>query len=201
MDSLVSYLVSTGALRTPEIIQSFQAIDRADFVLEKYRSMAYEDIPLPIGEGQTISQPTTVAFMLELLQPKKGEKVLDIGSGSGWTTALLAEIVGRKGRVYGVEIIPQLVAFGKKNIKKYVFPQASILQAKDMLGYNEEAPYDKILISAASQEVPQEIIDQLVVGGRIVLPVANSLWRIDKEKDGKIIKKEYPGFLFVPLVY
>jgi protein-L-isoaspartate(D-aspartate) O-methyltransferase len=201
MNSLVQFLIENKSLRTQEIIDAFLKINRADFILEKYRNMAYEDIPLPIGHDQTISQPSTVAFMLELLKPQKGQRILDIGSGSGWTTAILAEIVGDGGKVVGTEMVPELVAFGRKNIQKYLFPQAVVLQAGEELGYKEEAPYDRILVSASAVNIPQGIIDQLKPSGIMVLPVGNSVWEIKKDKDGNIKTKEYLGFVFVPLVY
>ena len=104
---LVRHLIEEGYLKTERIIGAFSAIDRADFVLEEYKSEVYGDYPLPISYGQTISQPATVAFMLELLQPEAGDKVMDAGSGSGWQTAILASIVGEKGSVYAVERIPE----------------------------------------------------------------------------------------------
>lgn len=128
---LVQDLIFFKVLKTPDIIDAFKRIDRADFVPEKYRNEAYEDYPLPIGFGQTISQPATVAFMFELLRPKPGDIVLDIGSGSGWTVAMLASIVGNTGYVTGVEIIPELVTFGRKNLRKYPFVNASILSARE----------------------------------------------------------------------
>ncbi len=127
---LVEHLIKRGVLKTPKIIEAFKKIDRKDFVKEEFLEEAYFDTPLPIGFGQTISQPYTVAFMLELLEPKEGDTVLDIGSGSGWTTALLAYIVGNKGKVIGVERIKELVEFGKKNLAKYKFKNAHIELAK-----------------------------------------------------------------------
>jgi len=115
---LIKHLIARNVLKTKAIIDAFQAVDRIDFVPLKYLDEAYGDYPLPIGYGQTISQPFTVAFMLELLQPQKGDKILDVGSGSGWTTALLAHIVQEEGSVRGIELIPELVAFGKKNLNK-----------------------------------------------------------------------------------
>ena len=115
MKYLVKELISSGYLKTPEIIDAFQKIDRKDFVSDEYKDRAYVNAPLPIGYGQTISQPLTVAFMLELLQPEKGNKILEIGSGSGWQTALLARVVGDEGRVFAIELIPELEQFGRKN--------------------------------------------------------------------------------------
>jgi protein-L-isoaspartate(D-aspartate) O-methyltransferase len=178
----------------------FDRVDRADFLHSKQKDDKLGDYPIPIGYGQTNSQPTTVAFMLELLQPRAGDRVLDIGSGSGWTTALLAEIVGEKGKVFGVEIVPELTKFGQENLSKYDFKQATIHQAdKNTLGFPSEAPFDKILVSAAAKELPEEFIDQLKVGGRLVVPIKNSVWRIDKTSEKSYEEEEFPGFAFVPL--
>jgi protein-L-isoaspartate(D-aspartate) O-methyltransferase len=170
-------------------------VDRKDFVLKEYEKEAYEDYPLPIGYGQTISQPSTVYFMLKLLNPQKGEKILDVGSGSGWTTALLAEAVEEKGMVFGIEKIPELVLFGRNNINKYDFNNVKIIEAGKELGLKEHAPFDKILVSASAKEIPQELIGQLKDNGVMVIPVKNDILRI--EKGGKIEK--YEGFVFVPL--
>ncbi len=206
-EELISHLKENEILKTQRIIDAFATVDRADFVPPEYRDDAYGDFPLPIGFGATISQPTVVAFMLELLQPRKGDKVLDVGTGSGWTTALLAHIIGPSGSIAGIEIIPELVALGTANLKKYNLPQASIAQAKEgVFGIPEKAPFDKILVSAAAEELPNESISQLAAGGppageagRMVIPVRDSVWKIDKKKDGTITKEEFYGFSFVPL--
>jgi protein-L-isoaspartate(D-aspartate) O-methyltransferase len=198
--NLVQSLTSEGVLRTPRIIKAFGAIKRRDFVRPFEETSAEEDRALGIGYGQTISQPYTVAFMLELLKLKEGHKVLDVGSGSGWTTALLAHIVGEKGRVYGVEIIPELVAFGQENLAKYFSPNASIEQAGSALGLPGEAPFDRILVSAAAEILPQDLADQLSVDGIMVIPIRNSIVRVTKLSESEIAQEVYEGFVFVPLV-
>src|SRR3989344_6098145 len=143
-DSLIASLISSNYLKTPSIIKAFQKVDRADFVLPEYRGAAHQDHPLPIGFGQTISQPATVAMMLEWLEPKKGQKILDIGCGSGWTTALLSSIVGKKGKVIGIERISELAEMAKKNLIKYpAFHRTStVMQEDGSKGYLKEASYD-----------------------------------------------------------
>jgi len=196
---LISQLVNNGKLKTPAIIEAFKKIDRRDFVSPKHRDQAYEDFPIPIGYESTISQPTTVATMLEILSPQRGDRVLDVGSGSGWTTALLANIVGPEGSVYGVELIPELVSFGRHNTGKYNFKNARIFKAEKSLGWKKEAPYDKILVSASADSLPEELLNQLKKNGKMVIPIKSSIWQIEIKEKGEIQKKEYPGFVFVPL--
>ncbi len=194
-EELDAYLVATGAVTRPAVKKAFLAADRRCFVPSGGRGVCYEDHPLPIGGGQTISQPTTVARMLELLGVRPGQRVLDVGSGSGWTTALLAELVGEHGRVFGVERLPVLVQQGTRNIAGW--RNASISQAT-ALGLPGEAPFDRILVSAAAGELPRELVGQLREGGVIVLPIKNSVWRVTRQADG-LGKEEYPGYVFVPL--
>lgn len=196
---LVDHLINTNSLYSKQIIDAFIHVDRADFI-PNYTNEAYYDYPLPIGEFQTISQPTTVAMMLEMLSPKRGETILDIGSGSGWTTALLAHIVKNEGFVTGLERIDQLVELGKKNIHKYNFKNVKILKASDTLGIEGEK-FDKILVSAAAEKIPYELTKQLKSGGKLVIPVRSSIYEITKEKNDKLKTIEHYGFVFVPLIY
>ncbi len=203
MDELIQELKNQGVLRSENIISAFRTVDRANFVPEKMKDLAYLNRPLPIGAEQTISQPATVAFMLELLQPQKGEKILDVGSGSGWTAALLSYLVGPTGRVEGLERVDDLVEFGQKNLQKYLDKfsrrNAQIKRSGKILGDPENAPYDKILVSAGAQELPAELFAQLREGGVMVIPIQNSIWRIIK-KQGRALTEEFPGFVFVPLL-
>ena len=200
-------------MKTPRIIEAFKKIKRIDFLPEDTKELAEVNGALPIGYGQTISQPLVVAFMLELLQPQEGDKILDVGSGSGWTSALLAEIVGTEGKVFAFEVVPELMEFGKTNVAKYNFIEKKIAEficADGSKGYEKEAPYDKILASASAKAIPRAWKEQIIVEGRIVTPVDHSIYLLVKKtpsiaeaKEGKeteFEKTEHPGFVFVPLV-
>jgi protein-L-isoaspartate(D-aspartate) O-methyltransferase len=197
---LVNSLRAKVPLKMPELVEAFLSVDRIRFVPERYRDNAYHDGPFPIDHGQTISQPYTVAFMLELLKPQKGHSVLDIGSGSGWTTALLAHVVGRNGRVRGVERIPELVTLGQKNLAAFNFRYASIEQSGELLGTPGEV-YDRILVSAAAEELPDTLCEQLKPRGILVMPVGKYILKVSKDSQGQIEVERHGRFSFVPLVY
>jgi len=209
--NLIDFLIKEGWLKTPRIIEAFREIKRVDFLPNDIKDLAEMNEALPIGYGQTISQPLVVAFMLELLDPRPGDKILDIGSGSGWTTALLAYIVSQKGnskfqtngKVIAIEIIPGLKEFGEKNVSKYNFIEKGITEficADGSKGYKKEAPFDKILASASARELPRAWKEQLKIGGRIVTPIGNSIWLFIKKSEKEFEEFEYPGFAFVPLI-
>lgn len=202
---LVRNLISQKVLKTSGIIDAFFSVDRKNFVPQNVQVDAYEDIALPLdlpGEDgtthQTISQPYTIAFMLELLQAHRGHNVLDIGSGSGYTTALLAHLVS-PGKVFGVEIIPRLVAFGKKNIASLGIQNATIELAHPELGIPGRI-FDRILVSANAPAPPLELLNQLKNGGILVAVVNNALEKIVKH-GGHFSRNTFPGFAFVPLVH
>jgi len=207
--ALIENLIGSGYLKTPRIIEAFRKIKRKDFLPEDlpHRHLAAElDEAVSIGWAQTISQPATVAFMLELLQPCPGDKILDVGYGSGWTTALLAHIVsqnGAKGKVVAIERIKLLAEFGKRNIGKYGFIKSRIVQCvvgDGAKGYSPQAPYDRILASAAAQNMPPAWEEQLKTGGVIVAPVQNAVLKIEKSKNNTFSETRYEGFAFVPLI-
>lgn len=197
-------LIQSGYLKTDIIINSFEHISRIEFVPEELELEVDADVALPIGYGQTISQPLVVAFMLELLDPQKGQKIMDIGSGSGWTTSLLSYIVGPEGKVIAVEIIKELSERGKINADKYGFAKNGVAEFHNTdgsQGFPAQAPYDRILVSASTaEEIPQALKDQLKVGGKMVIPVKSSIIYIEKESEDKFYKEEFPGFTFVPLI-
>ena len=201
MDTLVDDMVFSNMLKSPMIIDAFRTIDRKYFVPEEYAENTYIDAPLPIGDYQTISQPSTVAFMLERLAPQDGNTVLDIGSGSGWTTALLCYIVGEKGSVSGVERVDTLVEQGKGNLSKFRFgSRCHIEKAGDKLGLPGKQ-FDRILVSASADETPEELFLQLNIGGILVIPIGESIFKFTKISETQIEKEEFYGFVFVPLIY
>jgi protein-L-isoaspartate(D-aspartate) O-methyltransferase len=180
--------------------EAFRVVSRADFLRPADRRHADLDAPIAIGDGQTNSQPRTVFAMLELLDVQPGDRVLDVGSGSGWTTALLAHLVGSAGTVIGVEINPALVAFGTANLRGYDYPWASIWQAEPgVLGAPDEAPFDRILVSAAASELPTPLIDQLAVAGILVVPVGARMTRVVKASADDITTRTHGLYSFVPL--
>ena len=224
--ALIETLIREGRLKSPKIIDAFTKIDRIYFVPEKLKGKAYTDEPLPIGFGQTISQPLTVAFMLELLNPEPGEKILEIGAGSGWKTALLAHIVSKKtsmltgsgrkkgkkeekprpigpGRVIAVERIKQLHEKAVKNVSRFNFIEngvAKVIFGDGSKGYHTDAPFDKIIAGAAGSSIPSAWKEQVRIGGRIVIPIEDTIKVIDKLSLVDYKVKEYYGFKFVPLV-
>jgi protein-L-isoaspartate(D-aspartate) O-methyltransferase len=178
---------------------AFRAIPREGFLPERERRRSGYDGPLPIGEGQTNSQPRTVADMLRLLEVAAGQRVLDVGSGSGWTTALLAHLVGPDGEVVGVELEPSLVDFGSANLAATDQPWARIVQATPgVLGMPDHAPYDRILVSAEPASLPQQLVDQVADGGRLVIPVRGTMTLVTRDGD-ETTESHHGSYRFVPL--
>jgi protein-L-isoaspartate(D-aspartate) O-methyltransferase len=200
---LVKHLVSVGALKTPRIIEAFKKTPRHLFIRKDYLNHAYDDIPLPTYQGQTISQPYTVAIMTESLTPKPGEKILEIGAGSGYQAAIIGRCVGTKGKVITIELESNLVEISRKNINKVKLKNIKVICGDGKLGYSKEAPYDKCIITAACDEIPKSVIKQVKIGGRIVAPVNDFLGQkmlvIDKISDNGFKKQDLGSFVFVPL--
>jgi len=203
MNKLINQLIRDGYLKTDAIIEAFSEIQRIEFVPKEFELQADVNIALPIGYGQTVSQPLTVAFMLELLDPQKGQKILDVGSGSGWTTTLLSHIVGKEGKVYALERKEELVEFGKKNADKYGYATEGIAEffnADGAKGLAEKAPFDRILVSASAEGIPKVLKDQLKTGGKMVIPVGDAICFLEKKSEKEFYEQKFPGFSFVPLI-
>jgi|GEM_PF-677515 len=225
-EKLISFLIGEGYLKNQNIIRAFEKVDRADFVPDDQKEYAYENRPLPLFGGKAaISQPLVVAFMLELLDPRSGEKILEIGTGSGWQTALLSCLVcnlefeekspeeknvkkilsqnGVCGHVVSIERESDLKKFAEENLKKYCITDKGIvtlLCRNGLRGYKKESPYDKIISGAAPKEVPNEWKKMLKIGGRMVFPMGQSIFALEKTGKNSFSEKSYFGFSFQELI-
>lgn len=196
---LVNFLIDEGVLKSKKLIDCFSQIDRKDFVLPENKDLAYEDIPLSIWYNQTISQPYTVAFMLELLWPEEWNSVLDIWTWSGWSTALLACMVWSSWIVRWYEIIPELVMYWRENIWKYKINNADIQLSRDSFTFIIHN-YDRILVSARTNDIPDELVSKLKTGWVMVIPIDDYLYKIYKEENWKLKIEKFYWFSFVPLI-
>ena len=201
-ERLLFLLKKQGMNFSKKVIKAFKAIPREKFVMENYKERAYEDSPLPILLGQTISQPSTVLKFLDALDVKLGNKVLEIGSGSGYNTALLSKLVGTKGFIYSTEIAEPLAEFARNNIKKIKIKNVEILRIDGSQGLMEKEPFDRIILTAACSKIPDVLIDQLKTGGILVAPVgpvyAQNLVRLKKTAK-RISEKILGQYQFVPM--
>jgi len=197
---LLNGWIKSGIIKNKLIIEAFKKIKREDFVLPEYRERAYEDAPLPITAGQTISQPSTVIAFLEALELNEKCRVLEVGSGSGYNAALLGKIC-KKGKVLSTEIIDELADFAKSNIKKAGLKNVSIIKWDGTKGYEKGKPYDRIICTAAMPQIPDSWIRQTKVNGIIVAPVgplySQAMIKFRKLKKGFKVS-EVGGFIFVP---
>ena len=188
-------------IKNERVLRAFKDVVREEFLPDKLKAKAYQDRPLPISEGQTISQPYIVAEMIQALDPQRDDKILEIGTGSGYAAAVLAEIVET---VHGVERYQSLVKQSQQNLAELDYNNINLHAGDGTKGWPEEAPYDGILVSAAAPEVPQSLLKQLVEGGYLVIPVGTKsvqeLYQIQKLVDGKLHKNELGRVRFVPLI-
>lgn len=202
LKNLVNSLKLQGIIKSKEVENAFLKVPRHLFVPERLREEAYIDAPLPIGFGQTISAPHMVAIMLELLELRKGQKVLEVGAGSGWNACLIAEIVGKRGKVFTIERIPEIARFAEENIRKVGFKNIEVIVGDGTLGYEKAKPYDRIIVTAASPIIPEPLLQQLKKGGILLAPVGNrfcqELLKVVKKEEIEISKHGY--CMFVPLV-
>lgn len=198
-EELVEYLVERGVISDVALRDAFLAVDRAVFVPNDLHEDAYSNQSLPIGEAQTISQPLTVALMLEELAVKQGMRVLDVGCGSGYSTALLTQLVGSSGEVFAVERVESLVKFCRDNLQE-AGVDASVHLAGEALGLPQKLPFDRVLVSAEADAVPESLVSQLVDGGLLVLPFNGSLVTVKREGSSFRVVNRMDGFRFVPLI-
>lgn len=198
---LIDYWKNKNIITNENILKAFQDVKRENFVLKEYEEGAYEDVPLPIGYESTISQPTTIMIMLQALDIKENQKVLEIGTGSGYTAALISKI-NKKGKIYSIDIIPEVIEIAKKNIEKENIKNIKLFCKDGKNGLKEFAPFDRILVNAACKEIPKELISQLKINGILVAPIGpeyqQKMIKITKEKDK--LNEEYLGdFVFVKM--
>jgi len=196
---LVRYWIDNKIITDKRLIKAFKAIPREEFILGGSLNEAYGDYPLPILKGQTISQPTTVMIMINALELKKTDRILEVGAGSGYCAAIISRMVKF---VYTTEIIPELAEFAVNNIKRVGIKNIEVINYDGSQGYEKQSPYDKIMVTAACPKIPPPLIEQLKEGGIIVAPVAYFLGQkmIKGIKKNKELKTESLGdFVFVPL--
>lgn len=195
-EELVDHLIERGALESDRISDAVRSVPREMFVPDERADAAYSDAPLPIGDGQTISAPHMVAHMTELLDPQPDDRVLEIGAGSGYQAAILAELVEQ---VITVEIVEDLAEQARKHLQRY--DNVTVIHGDGSTGYEPEAPYDKIIYTAAAPEIPDAVFTQLADGGKLVAPVGGTHQNLHvyTKDNGELRKETYYGVRFVPL--
>jgi protein-L-isoaspartate(D-aspartate) O-methyltransferase len=198
-EAMITAQIAGRGIQDPRVIEAMRRVPRHRFVPEEYRKEAYEDYPLPIGEGQTISQPYIVAFMTEILAPQPGQKVLEIGTGSGYQAAVLAEMGAE---VTTIEILPSLAEKAQARLAELGYGRVRVMTGDGYRGYPASAPYDAIIVTAAPERIPEPLIEQLAVGGRLVVPIGRytqELKLLRKTADGTTVEDVLP-VRFVPMV-
>lgn len=201
LENLIKKMKQDGFLSSDKVEQVMRKTPRHLFVPENLQVEAYADGPLPTKDNQTISQPSVVARMTELLQVEKGNKVLEVGSGSGWQSAILSFLAGDTGRVYTIDKSSELAEFARKNHKKAGIAGAQVIEGDGTAGLAEYAPFDRIIVTASCKEIPSPLLEQLSENnGLLIAPVKESLVLIKKTPEGiREIKREF-GYIFAPLV-
>jgi protein-L-isoaspartate(D-aspartate) O-methyltransferase len=184
------------------VLRAMREVPRHEFVPSEYVDLAYDDRPLPIGHQQTISQPYVVGLMTELIAPEPGDRVLEVGTGSGYQAAVASEVVAE---VYSIELIPELATSASARLQRLGYDNVHVRAGDGYLGWPEHAPFDGILVTAGADHVPEPLIDQLAVGGRMVIPVGDSpgeqvLRVLEKRPDGTIASRDVVPVRFVPLL-
>lgn len=199
-ERLIDGLIQRGYLSTTRVIKAMRAVPREIFVPEWEKEHAYLDTPLEIGKGQTISAPHMVAIMCEALDLDEGQKILEIGSGSGYHVAVVAKIIGR-GKIYSIERFHSLVKRAERNLNKTGIKNVMVIEGDGSCGLPKYSPYDRIYVTCAAPSIPEPLINQLKKGGKLLIPVGEVFSRlILLEKNEKIRKKDLGGCAFVPLI-
>ena len=202
MDNLINIMRNSGFLNNSRVESAIKKTPRHEFVPMSLQEKAYDDIPIPIMNNQTVSQPSVVSRMTEWLDVREGQKILEIGSGSGWQSAILSYLVGQ-GTIFSIERHPELVNFAKENLEKVGIKNVSVTLGDGSLGLPKESPFDRIIITAACEKIPQSLFDQLSINGLLIAPVGEftqSLVLIKKTPHGVLEIKNDPGYVFVPLL-
>jgi protein-L-isoaspartate(D-aspartate) O-methyltransferase len=202
-EKLIEGIKCLDYLKSKNIEDALRKFKREFFIPPSMKHLAYRDFPISIGFNQTISQPSTVVAMTEALEVEKGQKILEIGTGSGWQAAILSYLSGAKGFVYTIEIIEELAEFAKKNLKRLGIKNVEVFEKDGSEGLKEKAPFDRIIVTAACPEIPKPLLEQLKDGGIMVLPIGNLYLQdmfVVKKMKGKVEKKSIGSFMFVPLV-
>ncbi len=200
--NLVQKLISEGYIRSEPVKKAFLTVAREHFIPKHLQQHAYDDTPLSIGYGQTISAPHMVALMCEALEVYPGQKILEIGTGSGYHAAIVASVVGERGQVYSVERIDELAQQAKKKLMHHGFSTVSVETGDGSLGLEAYQPYDCIYVTCASPSIPQPLIDQLKDPGKLLIPVGDvycELVLLEKKKNS-VTQKDLGGCVFVPLI-
>jgi len=201
---LVDSLMRRGYVVSAEVERAMRRVPREDFIPEDLRPEAYVDTPLPIGEGQTISAPHMVAIMVEKLDLEPGQKVLEIGAGSGYHAAVCAEIVGPEGHIYTVERVAPLASWAEQNLKRTGYADiVTVVFGDGSRGLPEHAPYERIFVACGAPDIPSPLTEQLADGGKMLVPVGGRFYQdlIKIERRGSKLRKEsHGGCVFVPLV-
>lgn len=195
---MVRYQIEKRDIRNPDILAAMRKIERHLFVTPNFHKWAYHDRPLPIDKGQTISQPYIVALMTEMLELNCDSKVLEIGTGCGYQTAVLAELAQN---VYSVEILPELAKSAKARLKDLNYQNIYLKQGNGYYGWIEHAPYDAVVVTAAPQKIPHRLTQQLAEGGRMVIPVGSDMQElfVVQKRSGKLKTTRVTGVNFVPM--
>ncbi len=199
-EAMVNVLVANEIISDARVIAAMKAVKRHLYVPESQRPMAYEDHPLPIGYQQTISAPSIVGMMTEALSPKATDKVLEIGTGSGYQAAVLAKLVNH---VYTIEILEPLATSATERLEQLGYTNVTVKAGDGYLGWPEHAPFDSVIVTCAPKEVPQPLVDQLKEGGLMVIPVAEEGWAqklyLMEKKGGQLEETELADVIFVPM--